>query len=254
MKLISWNVNGIRAVHRKDLFLPFLKKEAPDILCLQETKAHDDQLTQDLLSVEGYQSFFSKPSKRGYSGVAIYTKPKPVSVTTDLDNTRFNEEGRALVAEYPKFTLLNVYFPNGASSDERLNYKMDFYRHFFKLVKRLKDAGKKVIVCGDVNTAHQEIDIYDPKDGEGVSGFLQIERQWLDQFFEAGYFDTYRAFFPKEKAFTWWDYRTGARERDDGWRIDYFIASNELKKKITAAFILPKVMGSDHCPVGIILE
>jgi len=251
MRILSWNVNGIRAVHRKGIFLPWIKKEKPDILCLQETKAHVEQLPEELLNASGYHAYFSKPSRKGYSGVAIYSQKKPVTVSTDIGSKKYNEEGRVLVADYKTFILYNVYFPNGASSPERLKYKMGFYKNFLKVMTELREKGRKIIVCGDVNTAYQEIDIFDPKDGEGVSGFLPEERQWMNQFFDAGFFDTYRTKNPEKQEFSWWDYRTGARERDDGWRIDYFILSDNLKKSVKDAFILNDVVGSDHCPIGI---
>ena len=250
IRILSWNVNGIRAAHRKG-FLDWLKKEQPDILCIQETKAHPEQLPDELLNVEGYRSYFSSAVKKGYSGVAIYTKIEPKSVKKGFGIEKFDSEGRILIAEYPEFILFNIYYPNGKAREERLNYKMEFYDAFLKYVDKLKKKGKNIIVCGDVNTAHKEIDIARPKENEKISGFLPKEREWIDKFLSHGYLDTFRMFNQEPDNYTWWDLMTRARERNVGWRIDYFYISESLKKKIKDAFIMPDVMGSDHCPIGI---
>ena len=250
IRILSWNVNGIRAAHRKG-FLDWLKKEQPDILCIQETKAHPEQLPDELLNVEGYRSYFSSAVKKGYSGVAIYTKIEPKSVKKGFGIEKFDSEGRILIAEYPEFILFNIYYPNGKAREERLNYKMEFYDAFLKYVDKLKKKGKNIIVCGDVNTAHKEIDIARPKENEKISGFLPKEREWIDKFLSHGYLDTFRMFNQEQDNYTWWDLMTRARERNVGWRIDYFYISESLKKKIKDAFIMPDVMGSDHCPIGI---
>ena len=250
IRILSWNVNGIRAAHRKG-FLDWLKKEQPDILCIQETKAHPEQLPDELLNVEGYRSYFSSAVKKGYSGVAIYTKIEPKSVKKGFGIEKFDSEGRILIAEYPEFILFNIYYPNGKAREERLNYKMEFYDAFLKYVDKLKKKGKNIIVCGDVNTAHKEIDIARPKENEKISGFLPKEREWIDKFLSHGYLDTFRMFNQKPDNYTWWDLMTRARDRNVGWRIDYFYISESLKKKIKDAFIMPDVMGSDHCPIGI---
>jgi exodeoxyribonuclease III len=251
IKILSWNVNGIRAIYKKG-FLGWLKKENPDILCLQETKAHEEQLPEDLINVEGYHSYFCSAERKGYSGVALYSKEEPVNVKKGLGIKKFDNEGRILIAEYPGFTLLNIYYPNGKASAERLQYKMDFYDAFLKYVNKLKKAGVKLIICGDVNTAHKEIDIARPKENSTVSGFLPEERAWIDKFLSKGYYDTFRMFNQEPDNYTWWDMVTRARERNVGWRIDYFFVSDNAKKDIKDAFILPDVMGSDHCPIGII--
>jgi len=253
IKLISWNVNGIRAAYKKG-FLDWFSSEKPDILCIQETKAHEEQLPEDLTNVNGYHSYFCSGERKGYSGVAIYSKQKPISIKKGFGIKRFDNEGRILIAEYPDFTLFNIYYPNGKASKERLQYKMDFYDAFFNYTNKLKKAGKKIIICGDVNTAHKEIDIARPKENSKVSGFLPEERTWIDKFLEAGYVDTFRMFNSKPDNYTWWDMVTRARERNVGWRIDYFFASDNIKEKIKNAFILSDVMGSDHCPIGIELE
>ncbi len=250
MRILSWNVNGIRAAYKKG-FLDWLKEEDPDILCIQETKAHPDQLTDDLRNPEGYESYFSSAEKKGYSGVAIYTKQKPKKVEHGFGIKKFDSEGRILVAEYPKFVLMSIYYPNGKASAERLKYKMEFYDAFLKFTNKLKKQGKNIIVCGDVNTAHKEIDIARPKENEKISGFLPEERAWIDKFLSDGYVDTFRMFNNEPDNYTWWDQITRARDRNVGWRIDYFYVNVEFKKNVKDAFILADVMGSDHCPIGI---
>jgi len=250
MRILSWNVNGIRAAHRKGI-LDWLKKEDPDILCIQETKAHPEQLTDDLRNPDGYESYFSSAEKKGYSGVAIYTKQKPKKVEHGFGIKKFDSEGRILVAEYPKFVLMSIYYPNGKASAERLKYKMEFYDAFLKFTNKLKKQGKNIIVCGDVNTAHKEIDIARPKENEKISGFLPEERAWIDKFLSNGYLDTFRMFNNEPDNYTWWDQITRARDRNVGWRIDYFYVNEEFKKNVKDAFILADVMGSDHCPIGI---
>ncbi len=250
IRILSWNVNGLRAVHKKG-FLEWVKKEQPDILCLQETKAQEEQLPDELRNVDGYHAYFSSAVKKGYSGVAIYTKEKPKSVKKGFGIEKFDSEGRILIAEYPGFILLNIYYPNGKAREERLKYKMDFYDVFLDYVNKLKKKGKNVIICGDVNTAHKEIDLARPKENEKISGFLPEEREWIDKFLSHGYIDTFRMFNQEPDNYTWWDQLTRARERNVGWRIDYFFINEKMKNKIRDAFILPDVMGSDHCPIGI---
>jgi len=254
LKILSWNVNGIRAIHKKGFF-DWLKKENPDMLCLQETKASPEQLPDELLNVNGYKSYFSSSIvKKGYSGVAIYTKQEPKKVEHGFGIPKFDDEGRIIAADYKNFVLINIYYPNGKASEERLKYKMDFYDAFLNYCETLKSIGKKLVICGDVNTAHREIDIARPKENENTSGFLKIERDWMDKFFSHGYLDTLRMFNQEPEQYTWWDLITRARERNVGWRIDYFFISENFKKNIKNAFILPDVMGSDHCPIGIEIE
>ncbi len=250
IRILSWNVNGIRAVHRKG-FLDWFRKENPDILCVQETKASPDQLPSDLKEVAGYHTFLSSAERKGYSGVLLYTREKPKSLNTGFGIKRFDSEGRILMAEFAAFLLLNIYFPNGKASKDRLRYKMDFYDAFLGHVDKLKDKGKRIVVCGDVNTAHKEIDLARPKENEKISGFLPEERAWIDKFISHGYVDAFRMFNQKPNQYTWWDLKTRARERNVGWRIDYFFVSENLKGKVQASFILPEVMGSDHCPIGL---
>jgi len=254
LKILSWNVNGIRAIHKKG-FLDWLRKENPDMLCLQETKASPQQLPDELLNINGYKSYFSSSIvKKGYSGVAIYTKQEPKKVEHGFGIPKFDNEGRIIAAFYEKFVIINIYYPNGKASEERLKYKMDFYNAFLEYAEKLKSKGKKLVICGDVNTAHKEIDIARPKENENTSGFLKIERDWMDKFFSHGYLDTFRMFNQEPDQYTWWDVITRARERNVGWRIDYFFISENFKKNVKDAFILPDIMGSDHCPIGIEIE
>jgi len=254
LRLLSWNVNGIRAAQKKGL-IDWILKENPDMLCLQETKARPEQLSDELLNINGYKSYFSSSIvKKGYSGVAIYTKQEPVKVQHGFGIPKFDDEGRIVIADYKTFTLINIYYPNGKMSKERLQYKLDFYDAFLDYANNLIKKKKKLVICGDVNTAHKEIDIARPKENETVSGFLPIEREWMDKFLSQGYQDTFRMFNQEPEQYTWWDMLTRARERNVGWRIDYFFVSDNLKKNLKDAFIMPDVMGSDHCPIGIDLE
>lgn len=252
-KILCWNVNGIRAARNKG-FLDWLYKESPDILCLQETKAQPEQLGEDLLEPQGYHTFWNHPERKGYSGVATFSKEQPVMVQYDFGPGGIEIEGRVLMTEYPEFTLFGIYFPNGKKDRERLDYKMAFYDGFLDYADSLKAGGKKLVVCGDFNTAHKEIDLARPKDNGKVSGFLPAEREWIDKFIAHGYVDTFRRFNREPGQYTWWDMKTGARTRNVGWRLDYFFVSDNLLPALKEAFIMPDVTGSDHCPVGIVLK
>jgi exodeoxyribonuclease-3 len=251
VKLLSWNVNGLRAIYRKG-FLDWFRKQNADIICVQETKATEEQLPVDLVEIPGYHSYFTSAERKGYSGVALWSKEKPKRVSTDMGIKRFDAEGRMIRADYPGFVLLDVYFPNGGASHERLMYKLDFYDSLLDYIARLKR--RKLIICGDFNTAHEEIDLARPKQNQTISGFLPQEREWIDKLIARGMLDTFRLFNREGGNYTWWDYQTRARERNVGWRIDYFFISKSLKKTVKSAFIQPEVMGSDHCPVGIELS
>ena len=248
--MLSWNVNGIRAVLRKG-FVEWLQGESPDIFCAQETKVQQAQLDDSMLDLPGYHAYWNWALRKGYSGVAILSKEEPLSVETGFGTERFDSEGRVIIAEYPQFTLLNIYFPNGKRSAERLKYKMDFYAAFLEYSEKTKSSGKHVVVCGDVNTAHKEIDLARPKENVKVSGFLPEERAWMDEFLARGYEDTLRLFNQEPDNYTYWDQMTRARDRNVGWRIDYFFVDQGFSSRLTGAFILAEVMGSDHCPVGI---
>lgn len=253
VRLLSWNVNGIRAVYKKN-FMPWLAKAAPDVLCLQEIKAKTDQLPQELLTPAGYHAFWNPAARPGYSGVATFSKEEPVAVKKGFGIAKFDEEGRVLETEFKDFTLLNIYFPNGKMGPERLRFKMEFYEEALKYFKRLVKKGKKLVICGDVNTAHKPIDLKNPGSNEKISGFLPMEREWMDRWVEAGFIDAFRVFNQKPDQYSWWDLRTFARARNVGWRIDYHFVSSNLRANLADAFILPDVLGSDHCPVGLILR
>lgn len=253
IKLVSWNVNGIRAVSKKGFF-DWMEETRPDILGLQETKISSDQLTEELIKRKGYKSYFSHAEKRGYSGVALYTKEEPISVTEGFGVPRFDSEGRTLVADFGDFVIANIYFPNGAQNEERLQYKLDFYDAFYKWANKLVKEGKKLTVCGDYNTAHKAIDLARPKENEKISGFLPVERAWMDKFVKAGWSDTFRLINDKPEQYSWWHMRTNARERNVGWRIDYFFTSKNLTDQVDDATIEQHVHGSDHCPVTLTLK
>lgn len=250
MKIYSWNVNGLRAVLKKG-FLEWINEKQPDVLCIQETKLQENQLEDSFKNIEGYYSYFSFAEKKGYSGTATYTKEKPISVKHGIGIQRFDSEGRILITEFEKFTLFNIYFPNGQMNEERLTYKMEFYDALLDYCNKLVAEGKKLIICGDYNTAHTEMDIKNAKANEKTSGFLPMERAWMDKFIANGYTDTYRYKNPDKIEYSWWSYMFKARERNTGWRIDYHFVSNNLLEEVKDARILNEVMGSDHCPVMV---
>lgn len=257
---ISWNVNGIRAGIKKGFF-DWFDATQPDILALQETKIQSHQLTLEMTQRPGYHSYWCYAEKAGYSGVAVYTKEEPINVQYgfgpdftfgdgDLDS-----EGRTLMLEFPEYVFYGIYFPNGQRGDDRLAYKMAFYDAFLQHAEAQRKQGKHVIVCGDVNTAHKPIDLARPKANEKVSGFLPEERAWIDKLLEHGYVDTFRAIQgDKPEEYSWWNMRARARERNVGWRIDYFFINNELQPKLVDANIHQDVMGSDHCPVSVTMD
>jgi len=259
MKIISWNTNGLRATVKQGNFDPLFSKYKPDIVCLQETKAEAEQLPEDVRNKKGYYSYFSHSRKRkGYSGVAIYSKVKPEKVT-ELDIPHFDEEGRTLVAYYnidgEEVVLITCYFPNGGSGPDRLEYKLEFYDAFLKFIDSLRKKGKKVIFCGDVNTAHTAVDLARPKANEENTGFLPIERAWIDKVVKHDYVDTFRYLNPNAKdMYTYWDQKTASRGRNVGWRIDYFFVSKDLEKKVKKSAMLTDYMGSDHCPILLELK
>lgn len=249
--MLSWNVNGIRAALKKG-FLEWLDEAKPDILCVQETKANRLQLDANITDHKQYRSFWhSSTVKKGYSGVATFCKEEPIHVEVGFGTEKFDQEGRVVMTEFEHFILFNVYFPNGKMNSDRLNYKLEFYNAFLEHIEKLRKKGKKIIFCGDVNTAHHAIDLARPKQNEDISGFLPIERKWMDQVVKKGYIDTLREFKKDPELYSWWSMRSGARARNVGWRIDYFFIEEALRKNLKDAFILPDVMGSDHCPVGV---
>ncbi len=255
MNIISWNVNGLRANVKKGGFDWFLQK-SPDIYCLQETKVHVDQLEEGIKSPTGYHAYFDhSKGRKGYSGVAVYSKVKPEKIEYGLGIHEFDQEGRFLSLFFKDFVLINCYFPNGGGGPERLNYKLCFYDEFLKYINKFKKEGKEIIFCGDINTAHEEIDLARPKENEKNTGFLPEERAWIDAVIEAGYIDIFRTLFPrKTAAYTWWDMKTFARERNVGWRIDYFFITPGLLKSVEKVAIHSDIFGSDHCPIELVLK
>ena len=234
-KIISWNVNGIRASEKKGL-IGWIQSVKPDILAIQETKANENQLNSTIRHPKGYYSYFSSAEKKGYSGVAVYTKQEPLFVKTGFGIPEFDSEGRILILKYPDFYLFNIYFPNGKASKERLDYKMKFYDECL------------------IQVAHKEIDLFRPKENSKVSGFLPVEREWIDSLLDAGFVDTFRIFTKEPGYYSWWDLKTRARDRNVGWRIDYFFANDEMKENIRNAAIMSHIYGSDHCPVMLEID
>lgn len=253
MRLVSWNVNGVRAVMKKD-FLASLEDMQTDVLCLQETKAQDDQVLEALADLEGYYIFTNSAEKKGYSGTAILSKEKPLSVTVDIGLEEHDTEGRVITAEYKDFYLITVYTPNSGSELKRLPYRQTWDSAFLAFIKNLEKT-KPVIVCGDLNVAHKEIDLARPKPNYNKSaGYMQDEIDGMDQYHQAGFIDTFRYLNPEQVKYSWWSYRAGARARDIGWRIDYFLVSASLETKLQQADIYTEITGSDHCPVMLEIE
>jgi exodeoxyribonuclease-3 len=254
LRLASWNVNGIRAVVRKNFF-EYLETSSPDVLCLQETKAHEDQLDETLLTPPGYYTYWHAGERRGYSGTATFLKQRPSAVLRGAEVLPMDTEGRILMTAVADLLLYNVYFPNGGMNDERLQFKLRFYDAFLEHLQEQRARGRSLVVCGDVNTAHRPIDLKNPRENESRSGFLPIERAWLDRLFGLGYIDTFRLLHPDDPdCYSWWDVRTRARERNAGWRIDYFIVTPDLAARVKDASIDAAVEGSDHAPVLLELE
>ena len=252
--LLSWNVNGVRAAHRKGL-VGWLQKAKPDVLCLQETKAQPEQLPAELSAIDGYHAEWHWGEKKGYSGVATLGRLKPVRVDRGFSLKEFDNEGRVLTTVYEDFVLFNIYFPNGKSRPERLKFKMDFYEAFLGVIADYRRRGEdKIVICGDVNTAHKDIDLARPKENRKISGFLPEECAWMDRLISEGFVDTFREFEKGPGHYSWWDQQSRARERNVGWRIDYFFISENLRPRLKRAFIMPEVEGSDHCPVGMELS
>jgi len=252
MKIISWNVNGLRANVKKGGFDWLLAQKA-DIFCMQEIKAEADQLPPEVRAPKGYHAFFeSSKTRKGYSGVAIYSKIKPEKVEFSVGNPELDQEGRMLSVFYEDFVFINCYFPNGGGGPERLAYKLKFYDAFLEYINKLKKKGHEVIFCGDINTAHTEIDLARPKENSENTGFLPIERAWIDKVVKNNYFDVFRSLNPEKKdAYTYWDMKTFARDRNVGWRIDYFFVTKGILEKIKEVNIHNDILGSDHCPLSI---
>ena len=250
MKLFSWNVNGVRAIEKKG-FLDWLSSESPDILCIQETKAKFEQLPDTLQNIDGYFSYWHSAEKLGYSGVATFSKQEPLHVQYGIGIDKYDKEGRVIITEFENFLLYNIYFPNGQKDEIRLQYKLDFYDDLLEILDNQVASGNNVIVAGDWNTAHKEIDLANPKANANYSGFMPVESAQLDTYVNHGYVDSFRLFHDEPDRYSWWTYRFGARQRNIGWRIDYFFTNQDFADNISDADIHEDVMGSDHCPVSI---
>ncbi len=253
LTLLSWNVNGLRAIEKKG-FLDWLARSGGDIVAVQETKARPEQLSAALLQPAGYHANWSSAEKKGYSGVGTYSKQQPIALQTGFDDDRFDKDGRILISDFERFVLFNIYFPNGGRGPEWVKHKLDFYKRFLEVVAGYTRQGRSVVITGDVNTAYAEIDLARPKENVKQSGFMPEERVALGEFFAAGLIDTFRDLHPDDVKYTWWNMVTRARERNVGWRIDYFFVSPDLKDRIVDADIHMDVMGSDHCPISLTLD
>ena len=252
MKITSWNVNGLRAAARKG-FTAWLEASEADVVCVQETKASPGQLDGELVNVSGYTSWFAGAEKKGYSGVAVYSKTAPLNVTT-MGVPEFDEEGRTLVVELPCLTVICAYFPNSRDGGARLGYKLDFCAAMLDYCRRLASEKRSFVLCGDYNIAHKPIDLARPSENESTAGYLPEERAWMDTFLSSGFIDTFRMFNQEGGHYTWWSYITRARERNIGWRLDYHCVPEQLKKQVMSAGISREVMGSDHCPVTVEID
>jgi exodeoxyribonuclease-3 len=254
MKILSWNVNGLRAVLSKAA-LADVKNLLPDILCLQEIKARQDQLTDEQAKeFSDFQGYWNPAERPGYSGVASFCKETPDLLDFSLGEERFDVEGRSIRMDYGNLVLFNLYVPNGQRDQDRLNYKLDFYARLLEICDDLHSEGKQIIIFGDMNTAHRPIDLRNPKQNEKTSGFLPEERAWIDNFLDHEFVDIYREIYPERVQYTWWTYRVNARQRNIGWRLDYFLVSKDLVGKVVDAKIYEELMGSDHCPIGLEIE
>lgn len=254
MKIISWNVNGIRACSKKG-FLTFLKRQKPDILCIQETRAHKDQLDSKITSPSQYHSYWSLSDVSGYSGTATYSKVKPKLISTEIGLPKYDQEGRILITEYKDFTLMNIYFPNGSKDEIRHIFKQEFLKRLNYYLEKQIQQKKEIILVGDYNVAYLDIDVFDPKALSLVSGFLPEEREWFRCFLDLGFIDTYRHFYPdKKESYTWWSHRENARAKNRGWRIDHICVTPGLKSRLKKVTIHDKETSSDHCPISLELN
>lgn len=253
MKIISYNVNGIRSAASKGLF-DYLKKENPDVVCLQEIKAMKEQADLSAIESLGYHHHWFSAQKKGYSGVAIFSKQKPLNVEIGCDHALFDSEGRCIRIDFKNFSVLSVYFPSGTTGDVRQEVKYNFLDHFFNYIAELKKQKPNLIICGDYNICHKEIDIHDPKGNKDSSGFLPEEREWMEKWFNSGMVDAFRHLNDRKDAYTWWSFRANARNNNKGWRIDYTSISEGLLPHLTESFIHPDARHSDHCPTGLVLN
>jgi exodeoxyribonuclease-3 len=253
MKITTWNINGIRAAMGKNI-LDWVSSYQPDVLCLQEIKAKEDQIEIDAIKAIGYEAIFNPAERPGYSGTATLFKQNPPKIIKGLGKDIFDDEGRVIRSLFPDFELFNIYFPNGGRDNNRVPYKLDFYAYLLEMCDQMQKDGKEIIITGDFNTAHNEIDLKNPKANEKNTGFLPEERVWIDRYLEHGFIDAYRSLYPEVEGYTWWTYRFSAREKNVGWRLDYFLVTKGIMERTRDVVIHSEVMGSDHCPVTIILE
>ncbi len=253
MKITTWNVNGLRAVIRKGAFRWLLTQEV-DVLCLQEVKAHQHQIPPEDREIPGFTSFWNSAARGGYSGVAVYTRNDPLEVVYGLGDDRFDAEGRVIRLKFPNFYLYNVYFPSGQRGLDRVGFKLEFYACLLETCDNLHRAGNRVVITGDFNTAHQAIDLANPKSNQKTSGFLPEERAWIDKYLDHGFTDIYRYKYPDRVQYTWWTYTSGARSRNVGWRLDYFLLTQSMRGQAQEVIIHDDVTGSDHCPVTLVLD
>jgi exodeoxyribonuclease III len=253
MIITTWNINGYRAALRKNAF-EWIAQIDPDVLCLQEIKVNLEQISESEASLDGYTGFWNPAERKGYSGTAMFYKQTPLNLERGFGIEKFDIEGRVIRAEYPGFYLYNIYFPNGGQGNERVPYKLDFYEALLTICDALHDKGENIIITGDFNTAHNEIDLANPKENVKNTGFLPEERVWIDRYLAHGFKDAFRELYPETELYTWWTYRFNSRERDIGWRLDYFLVSEQLMERVADVIIHGAIMGSDHCPVSLILR
>lgn len=253
MKIITYNVNGIRAALGKG-FIQWLAAAAPDVLCLQETKAQPEQIPEEEFRALGYDCFWHSAEKKGYSGVGILTRIKPDQVITGMGMPEYDREGRFIRADFGSLSVVSVYHPSGTTGEERQDFKMEWLEDYLDYVNRLKETRPDLVLSGDYNICHKPIDIHDPIRNANSSGFLPEERAWMDRFLAAGYLDTFRVFNDQPHQYTWWSFRAGARQRNLGWRIDYHMVTDSLKPLLQSARILPEALHSDHCPVALSID
>lgn len=253
MKITTWNVNGFRAILRKKA-LGWVNEVDPDVLCLQEIKVNLDQISENEASIDGYKGVWNPAERKGYSGTASFYKIDPINIEKGFGIEEFDTEGRVIRSKFPDFYLYNIYFPNGGQGNKRVPFKLEFYEVLLGICDELHANGENIIITGDFNTAHNEIDLANPKENEKNTGFLPEEREWIDRYLEHGFKDAFRELYPEEEIYTWWTYRFNSRERDIGWRLDYFFVSDPLMDRVEDVVIHSEVMGSDHCPVTLMLR
>jgi len=253
VKITTWNVNGYRAILRKKA-LDWVDDVDPDLLCFQETKLQLDQISQEQATLDGYHGVWHSAERKGYSGVVTFHKQEPNDIVKGIGIEKFDSEGRVIRSQFEDFYLYNIYFPNGGQENKRVPFKLEFYKDLLNLCDEIHKNGESVIITGDFNTAHNEIDLANPKANSKNTGFLPEEREWIDRYLEHNFVDAFRELYPDSEDYTWWTYRYNARKKDIGWRLDYFLVSEKLMDRVDDVVIHSEIMGSDHCPVSLILR